>query len=77
MSNTAIVLGATGAIGTQLVIQLSQRDDVASVILITRRELNLPLDFPNAITSKIHTHVDACRYCRLCRVGYNEKAGRQ
>jgi uncharacterized protein YbjT (DUF2867 family) len=57
MSNTAIVLGATGAIGTQLVIQLSQRDDVASVILITRRELNLPLDFPNAITSKIHTHV--------------------
>ncbi|HSP30551.1 MAG TPA: NAD(P)H-binding protein [Halomonas sp.] len=57
MPDTAIVLGATGAIGTQLVTQLSQRDDVANVILITRRELDVLRDFPEAITSKIQAHV--------------------
>ena len=49
----AIVLGATGAIGQQLVTQLTQRDEVESVIVITRRELDLTRDFPNAITFKI------------------------
>lgn len=57
MHGTAIVLGATGAVGTQLVIQLSQRKDLAQVILIARRELNVERDFPGAITSKIHTHI--------------------
>ena len=40
---TAIVLGATGAIGQQLVTQLTQRSEVESVIVITRRELDLAL----------------------------------
>ncbi|MCL5425712.1 MAG: NAD(P)H-binding protein [Gammaproteobacteria bacterium] len=57
MSNTAIVLGATGAIGTQLVTQLTQRNDVAHVILIARRELNLQGYFPEAINSKIQSHI--------------------
>ncbi|SDU04068.1 NAD(P)H-binding protein [Halopseudomonas salegens] len=57
MGGTAIVLGATGAVGKQLVTQLSQRDDVASIILISRRSLDLLLDFPDAITSKINNHV--------------------
>ena len=50
---TAIVLGATGAIGQQLVTQLTQRGEVESVIVITRRELDLTREFPNAIVSKI------------------------
>lgn len=50
---TAIVLGATGAIGQQLVTQLTQRGEVESVIVITRRELDLTHEFPNAIVSKI------------------------
>ncbi|WP_404474479.1 NAD(P)H-binding protein [Vreelandella venusta] len=50
---TAIVLGATGAIGQQLVTQLARRDEVESVIVITRRELDLTREFPNAIVSKI------------------------
>lgn len=57
MSNTAIVIGATGAIGTQLVTQLSQRDDVANLMVITRRELNLQRYFPEAIPSKIQSHI--------------------
>lgn len=57
MHGTAVVLGATGAVGTQLVTQLSQRVDLAQVILIARRELNLPHDFPGAITSKLQTHI--------------------
>jgi len=55
MSDTAIVLGATGAVGTQLVTQLSQREDVANIILISRRAFDVLLNFPDAITSKI-TH---------------------
>ncbi|QHD49618.1 NAD(P)H-binding protein [Vreelandella aquamarina] len=50
---TAIVLGATGAIGQQLVTQLTQRGEVESVIVITRRELDITREFPNAIVSKI------------------------
>ncbi|WP_339118758.1 NAD(P)H-binding protein [Halomonas sp. BMC6] len=50
---TAIVLGATGAIGQQLVTQLTQRGEMESVIVITRRELDLTREFPNAIVSKI------------------------
>jgi len=57
MHATAVVLGATGAVGSQLVTQLSQRDDVVNVILIARRELSLQRDFPGAITSKIQTHI--------------------
>lgn len=57
MPETAIVLGATGAVGTQLVTQLSQRNNVAHVILITRREVNLELDFPEATPSKVQTHI--------------------
>ncbi|THK40557.1 nucleoside-diphosphate sugar epimerase [Methylophaga sp. SB9B] len=56
-SDTAIVLGATGAIGTQLVTQLSQRDDVTNIILISRREVDVLLSFPEAIISKIKNHV--------------------
>jgi len=55
--STAIVLGATGAVGTQLVTQLSERDDVANIILISRRELDVLQDFPQAITPKIKIHV--------------------
>jgi len=50
---TAIVLGATGAIGQQLVTQLTQRGEVESVIVITRRELDLTREFPDAIASKL------------------------
>ncbi|MCO7230088.1 NAD(P)H-binding protein [Halomonas sp. CnH100-B] len=50
---TAIVLGATGAIGQQLVTQLTRREEVESVIVITRRELDITREFPNAIVSKI------------------------
>ncbi|TVP47441.1 MAG: nucleoside-diphosphate sugar epimerase [Halomonas sp.] len=57
MHGTAIVLGATGAVGTQLVIQLSQRVNITDIILLSRRELNLERDFPGAITSKVHTHI--------------------
>lgn len=57
MSGTAIVLGATGAVGTQLVTQLSQRGDIAEIILISRRELDVSVDFPDAITSKINNHI--------------------
>ncbi|EHJ91971.1 NAD(P)H-binding protein [Vreelandella boliviensis] len=57
MHASAVVIGATGAVGSQLVTQLSQRDEVANVILIARRELNLQRDFPGAITSKIQTHL--------------------
>lgn len=57
MHGTAVVLGATGAVGTQLVTQLSQRVDLAQVILIARRKLNLQHDFPGAITSKLQAHI--------------------
>lgn len=50
---TAIVLGATGAIGQQLVTQLTRREEVESVIVITRRELDLTREFPDAIASKL------------------------
>ncbi|PJX14595.1 nucleoside-diphosphate sugar epimerase [Halomonas sp. 141] len=50
---TAIVLGATGAIGQHLVTQLSQRDEVKSVIVVTRRELDLAREFPHANASKL------------------------
>ena len=50
---TAIVLGATGAIGQQLVTQLTRRKEVESVIVMTRRELDLTREFPSAIVSKI------------------------
>lgn len=50
---TAIVLGATGAIGQQLVTRLTQRGEVESVIVVTRRKLDLHREFPNAIISKI------------------------
>lgn len=50
---TAIVLGATGAIGQQLVTQLTQRGEVENVIVVTRRELDLAREFPNAVVSKI------------------------
>lgn len=54
---TAIVLGATGAVGKQLVNQLSRREDVIKIILISRRELDVLSDFPDAIASKINNHV--------------------
>lgn len=57
MSGTAIVLGASGAVGTQLVSQLSQREDVAEIILISRREIDVALNFPDATISKINNHV--------------------
>lgn len=57
MHGTAVVVGATGALGKQLVTQLSQRGDVANVILIARRELNLPRDFPDALISKLQIHL--------------------
>lgn len=53
MPTTAIVLGATGAIGQHLVTQLSQRDEVKSVIVVTRRELDLAREFPHANASKL------------------------
>lgn len=54
---TAIVLGATGAVGKQLVNQLSRREDVVNIILISRRELDLLSEFPDANVSKINNHV--------------------
>lgn len=57
MSDTAIILGATGAVGTQLVTQLSQREEVANIRLLTRREIDLFSDFPYANTSKINNHI--------------------
>ena len=54
---TAIVLGATGAVGKQLVNQLSRREDVVNIILISRRELDILRDFPDAIASKINNQV--------------------
>ncbi|ATH78654.1 nucleoside-diphosphate sugar epimerase [Vreelandella venusta] len=53
MPTTAIVLGATGAIGQHLVTQLSQRDEVESVIVVTRRELDLAREFPHANASRL------------------------
>lgn len=50
---TAIVLGATGAIGQHLVTQLSQRDEVESVIVVTRRELDVAREFPHANASRL------------------------
>lgn len=57
MPDTAIVLGATGAVGTQLVTQLTHRNDIANVILITRREKDVLREFSDANTSKIHFHI--------------------
>lgn len=57
MRETAIVLGATGAVGKLLVKQLSQREDVIKIILITRREIDAVTDFPEAIASKISNHI--------------------
>lgn len=51
--STAIVLGATGAIGQHLVTQLSRRNEVKSVIVITRRELDVAREFPHATASKL------------------------
>lgn len=51
--STAIVLGATGAIGQHLVTQLTRRDEVKSVIVITRRELDVAREFSRAIASKL------------------------
>lgn len=53
MPTTAIVLGATGAIGQHLVTQLSQRDEVESVIVVTRRELDVAREFPHANASRL------------------------
>ncbi|KHJ51114.1 nucleoside-diphosphate sugar epimerase [Vreelandella venusta] len=53
MPTTAIVLGATGAIGQHLVTQLSQRDEVESVIVLTRRELDIAREFPHANASRL------------------------
>ncbi|WP_083001083.1 NAD(P)H-binding protein [Halomonas sp. GT] len=53
MHDTAIVLGSTGAIGKQLVTQLTQREELAHVIVLTRRELMVSQVFPVAISSKI------------------------
>lgn len=57
MSGTAVVLGATGAVGRQLVIQLSQRQDVIKIILISRREVDISEVFPGAVASKINHYV--------------------
>jgi len=57
MRGTAIVLGATGAVGKQLVNQLSRREDVVKIILISRRKLNVLSDFPDANVSKINNQV--------------------
>lgn len=53
MPTTAIVLGATGAIGQHLVTQLSQRDEVESVIVLSRRELDIAREFPHANASRL------------------------
>lgn len=53
MHDTAIVLGSTGAIGTQLVTQLTQREELSHVIVLSRRELTVSQVFPEAISSKI------------------------
>ena len=57
MRETAIVLGATGAVGKQLVNQLSRREDVINIMLISRREIDVVTDFPEAIASKISNHI--------------------
>lgn len=57
MSDIAIVIEATWAVGTQLVTQLSQREDLSNIILFSRREIDVFFDFPYAITSKIKHHI--------------------
>ena len=57
MCETAIVLGGTGAVGSQLVTRLTQRDDVANVIVLSRRELDVAQAFPDAVAVKIHVQV--------------------
>ena len=57
MAGTAMVLGATGAVGSQLVTQLSQREAVSEIILISRREVDLLRSFPDANTAKINNHL--------------------
>ncbi|CAH1042102.1 hypothetical protein [Halomonas sp. TD01] len=57
MHDTAIVLGSTGAIGKQLVTQLTQREELAHVIVLMRRELTVSQFFPAAISSKISLRV--------------------
>ncbi|MCC5904442.1 MAG: NAD(P)H-binding protein [Halomonas sp.] len=53
MYDTAIVLGATGTVGTQLVAQLTQREEVATVVVLLRRELDVSQAFTDADTTKI------------------------
>lgn len=40
--NTAIVLGATGLVGSKLVDRLAKESDVAKVVAVTRRPVNYP-----------------------------------
>ena len=53
MNSTAIVLGGTGAVGKQLVTELSQLQEVTDIILISRRELNLSEVFAQANHTKL------------------------
>lgn len=53
MNSRAIVLGATGAVGKQLVAQLSHRQNVTDIVLISRRDLKLSDEFAGADIAKL------------------------
>ncbi|WP_430009574.1 NAD(P)H-binding protein [Methylophaga lonarensis] len=57
MNDIAIVLGATGAVGKQLVRQLSVRADISRVIVISRRDLVLSDEFAGADIAKLDLKV--------------------
>ncbi|MGS2742716.1 NAD(P)H-binding protein [Halomonas sp. LS-001] len=57
MFDTAIVLGGTGAVGSQLVTRLTQREEIARVIVLSRRELDTTQAFLKAVTTKISVQV--------------------
>ncbi|MCC5797018.1 MAG: NAD(P)H-binding protein [Methylophaga sp.] len=57
MNSRAIVLGATGAIGKQLVAQLSHRQDLTDIVLISRRDLKLSDEFAGADIAKLDLKV--------------------
>lgn len=58
----AVIIGGTGAVGKELVSQLSQHQDIEEIIVISRRKLNMAEQFPESEkfqinASKIHVAV--------------------
>lgn len=53
MSNTAIVIGATGVVGHELVTQLAQAKHIDRVRSLTRR----PVEYPPPLQERVDNHV--------------------